>query len=562
MFPAACDEPVPPLPSATATCRYSALSSFSYVLPSRVVSVLSVDPLTPTLTASTSVSASFDFSSYSGLSVSSRGSTECTSAQSTFAAESDTVPALSPPSPFSFCSTASIATPIATAAATATSEGRLSSLPLRGRLTEREREGEGESGSESEARSQHFEGSTTVTAPSACRSTCVLCRQSKVRCDGATPCNRCVRLHKAHQCEPAAVRRKRKQTELEGGHAGDLTQQHVDAARRDWMAAVVQLPRCVSRAEHASILEQIDPLGAFTAPLDSQSAALSVSDSTRLSRWLLRHTLQQFHRDSQQRPTLRDTVRPLASMVSRWLAYARYASLLCPADLTSLLHGSAYINSVPVKQEAGGGKSLLRLHERTDRAEDGRCDGRVCGGFCLGPRKLLVHKPVRFVFTASPTEPLADTDFNNFACLVVQHRPSSQLHSLQRLVETDYNIDSQWSGEVVDYSTEVRVNWPFERLFGWSQRQVRAMYLQRSFLALYQLICSADWGRVVGAEVSVELGTCEEYEGAYQFRARCRHRTGLEFDCLIHRSFERDADGVVVKSCYTFISLTSTALSV
>ena len=383
--------------------------------------------------------------------------------------------------------------------------------------------------------------------PAPARSTCTGCRAAKVRCDGDTPCTRCVRLHKAEHCRPAGTKRKRRDSEAAHSHRQSM--ESVEGSACVDHAALALIPRPF---HSASVLEQLDPLGAFTSPLDGAS----VLPSARLSRLLVRQSLRSFHRGVHERPALGSSGRPLASIVSRWLAYARYASLLCPADLTSMLHGSAFINGVPVKHDDGS-QALLRLHERSDAAADGHCTGAVCGGLCIGPRRLLQGKPLRFSFSSSPSSPLGDCEFNNHACLVFRHERSERLEQLERFVATEYAKDSQWGGGTcVEYEVVVRVNCAFERLFGWSQQQVRGLYQQHSFFALFQLFSPLDWPMLMGMEVAVELGTMGvEYEGSYQLHARGRHRTGSDFACYVHKSYERDSHGVVVKGYFTWLPI-------
>ena len=289
-------------------------------------------------------------------------------------------------------------------------------------------------------------------------------------------------------------------------------------------------------------------MGAFTSLLDD----LDVLPSARLSQLLVRHSLLSFFRGNQEHPKLGEAGRPLASIVSRWLTYARYVALLSSQDLTSMIHGSAFITGVPLKHEEGG-KALLRLHERSDAQHDGHCDGRVCGGMCLGPRRLRKGKPVHFDFTTSPVEAIADSDFNNFPSLVFCHEETEELRRLKRFVETDFAVDSQWPGVAVSYRVVVRVNRAFERLFGWSQRQVRAMYQQHSIFALFQLFAAREWQRVMRMEVAVDFGTSAEYEGSYQLRTRGRHQTGSDFDCFLYKTYERDDLEIVVKGYFTWI---------
>ena len=351
-----------------------------------------------------------------------------------------------------------------------------------------------------------------------------------------------MRLGRANLCRAAGKRRRKEPNPLSGP-----TTTAVKGTPSTCSDAVVVR---VLKREPQSVLEQLDPVGAFTCLRDD----LHVIPSARLSRLLMRQWLLSFYRGNEMHPKLGDAGRPLASIVSRWLAYARYSALLSPQDLTSMVHGSAFITGLPLKQEDGG-KALLRLHERSDAQHDGgHCDGRVCGGMCLGPRRLLAGKPVHFDFTGSPVEPIDDSDLNNFPALAFRHEETEELQRLQRFVETDFAVDSQWPGAAVGYRVVVRVNRAFERLFGWSQRQVRSMYQQHSFFALFQLFAPREWQRVMRMEVAVELGTSSEYEGSYQLRTRGRHYAGSEFDCCLHKTYERDDHGIVVKGYFTWIA--------
>ena len=107
---------------------------------------------------------------------------------------------------------------------------------------------------------------------------------------------------------------------------------------------------------------------------------------------------------------------------------------------------------------------------------------------------------------------------------------------MQRFVETDFAVDRQRTGAAVGYRVVVGVNRAFERLFGWSQRQVLATYQQHSFFALFQLFASQEWQTVMRMEVAVDFATSAEYEGSYQLRTRGRHQAGSKFDCYLHKT--------------------------
>ena len=505
------------------------------------MSTVSLEPLTPTFSSSTfssSLLPAFDFSSFTGSDSaygSSSSSTSSTSTSLLLPSLTSTTFSITPhlsKSPFPVeplpppqsCS-ASPSHPSDPASLPLSLAPPLSSTPLSG-------------------------ASCSTPAPLP-RSTCVSCREAKVRCDGETPCKRCTRLHKADHCHPASNKRKRTDPTAPTGADSPLS------------ASTEPLPPPSSHPVAlrpfpgpATVLEQLDPLGAYTSPL-SPGADHGLPSSTLLSRLLLRYSLRSFHRGVHSRPRLGDPGRPLATMTSKYLAYARYAHLLTPPDLASMLHGSAFISGVPLKEEAGG-KALLRLHERS-AGEDGHCTGRVCGGMCLGPRRMMAATPLHFAFHHSPLDAMDEADVNNFPCLAFRHEASDDLHRLQRHVESDGRGDAVWPGGVVDYSVVVQVNGAFERLFGYSQRQVRAMFQQHSFFALYELLAVSDWGRVMGMEVAVDFGTGGvEYEGSYQMNVRGRHRTGSEFACLVQKVYERDELGMVAKGYFTFIPIRET----
>ena len=386
--------------------------------------------------------------------------------------------------------------------------------------------------------------SSSISVHSSHGQTCVFCRRSKVKCDGESPCGRCIRSLRAGLCRPAA-KKKRK-----------LEDSVVETVNAISASSAVTVSRVLSKASD-SILDELDPVGSFTSPLEEGR----LSSSARLSRLLLRMALVTFQRASlPSSAALGQPGRPLSSIFSRCLAYIRYASLLSPQDLTSMLHGTAFINRVPVRQDQAGAKSLLRLHERSDAEVDGHCDGRICGGHCLRPRRLLSEKPLRFSFSSSPREPLDDSEINNFPCLRFCHEPSTSMQQMERFIESDYNRSTQWSGLPVDYSIVVRVNRAFERLFGWDQQQIRAMYMQQSFFALFQLFPCHEWSRVMEMETAIEYGFGVEYEGSYQMRTQCLHRVGSEFTGMLHKVYERDNHGVVVKGYITWIPIKSAAL--
>ena len=180
----------------------------------------------------------------------------------------------------------------------------------------------------------------------------------------------------------------------------------------------------------------------------------------------------------------------------------------------------------------------------------GACDGSVCGGLCIAAKAHIARDPWQLSFTESPTTALSDQPYNNHPLLLLQrHHSTTDNHNLfvDRLHKhvTGHNCPPLAAPLTLAWS--VRVNHAFERLFGYSQRQLRSMFIEHQWLASFLLLDRSEWERIVVEDMVAEFGSsgsggvgCGGGDRGWEGQVRCVDRWGRQFECLLVKSFEMD----------------------
>ena len=181
----------------------------------------------------------------------------------------------------------------------------------------------------------------------------------------------------------------------------------------------------------------------------------------------------------------------------------------------------------------------------------GACDGTVCGGLCKAARAHVARDPWLLTYTHSPTEAMDDQPYNNHPLLLIRryHSPDDNNHALfldrlqKNLTEA---IKCPPLAAPIPLPWTATVSRSFERLFGYSQRQIRGTFIEHEWLAGFLLFNREEWERLVVNDVKAEFGNVNHCSGAYsgdrgwEAQVRCIDRWGRNFDCLLVKSFEMD----------------------
>ena len=386
---------------------------------------------------------------------------------------------------------------------------------------------------------------------------CVFCHHSKVKCSGQQPCSRCVKLDRGHLCKEwksrvkphTLLRPPSPQQLLQITSEDDAPSESSATPPTKRRRAEVEgdpRPSSYSSSSSSSSLSSATTLTLLPSAASCESASLSYLSvfppsslqplpsghpfRPRLSRHLVRCFLR-FDRCAYKGP-----------LPHRMLHFFRLATQINLDDLTTLIH-SHHARKIHPKH----------LYPERD------CDGTACDGMCEIMRKILTNNPTQFNFTASPSTPLEDAPINNFPVLII-HRTPNPTHAVlfSRLI-AHCNATAVISGPpstpfVLPYTVQVNRAW--ERLFGYSQGEVRGMYLREEWRAGYLLMRSGEWERVGWKDFLTEKGIdcIRGDERAWEGKLDCVDKWGRPFECFVVKSFIVDAEQLCQEVQWTFIA--------
>ena len=228
----------------------------------------------------------------------------------------------------------------------------------------------------------------------------------------------------------------------------------------------------------------------------------------------------------------------------RLLSLIRMSTLLHIDDLTTLGHAH----------------HARSAHPSTPPSYPERCDGTTCGGFCSGMRRVLANNPTLFCFAASPSTPLEDTAINNFPAVVIRRTPHPSHSSfLQRLTAhcDGSAVVREPPGSPFVLPYEVQVNRAWERLFGYSQSEVRAMWVREGWRAPYLLVRRGEWEEVGWRDFVAEQGVGESERGdqrGWEGVVQCVDKWGRPFSCFMVKAFAMDVQQLCHEVQWTFIA--------
>ena len=370
---------------------------------------------------------------------------------------------------------------------------------------------------------QGGESERAAAVPSTRPVSCVFCHRSKVRCQGGFPCHRCSRQKRGHLCvewkttPPAAIDvppAKRSRTEAE-------------AAPQSLALFSLRAPLLSSTSFPFTCASSI----AYTQPLPPDTSFFPAL----LSRHLLRGGLSLLSRNPKP-PHV-----PM-SQSERAFKILRLSSFMSHEDVTTLVHA----HNIHWK---GNADAPRRLNS------DGRCDGSVCSGWCLWVDSIQTVFPVTFSYATSPTTPLDDLPYGNHPTLLLQRSTPHFDAFWARLTQhverpsTALKLPPPPSSPY-ELAHTIRCNRAFERLFGYTQSELRRMWMKDGFRGLFRLV-QRDWWEEVGAR-ELESDFREQPGGGWDGDVGCVDKWGRLFPCFM--TLTTDVDGHrFTSAAWTFI---------
>ena len=407
------------------------------------------------------------------------------------------------------------------------------------------------------------------------KAACSVCYVNKERCDGGRPCSRCVRLrHTAHCMDRPSLLSKRQRTQPSTDAPRPSPFHLNDCVRPAWTLPPVdqdQLSRALL-ASHRRSLVKVDLSGDF-------NGAKELDLRGKLLEWV-------WHRQM----LLPDDMAAVAhSLVSPQSSWYRHRHHLLSATLSSLSsHSSAALESCGVD-------------EARPLPPVARCDGTMCGGFCVFFEALSAAAPCAFSWLRSPSTPIPDQPgFPNHAFCVIRRAHDEALSryddavlpeiglqvAAHLLASTDHHLSAarariagQWDAHRLSTSSlcdpidclpsqgqalrprlasitpmhtievimTVQANCALERLLGCSQSELRQAFVAHGERALYGLVQPDSWPQLMDLLKQVKW----EQRREFRMQAACRTRDGTELPCILHSLNEFDSEGQL---CTTFLS--------
>ena len=439
---------------------------------------------------------------------------------------------------------------------------------------------------------------------------CSFCHATKQRCSAEVPCRRCVRLHRGHLCvkwrgateaaasQPAAHSPAATAVDDSSAAAADGTPD--DGSSNNSVASRNKRPR------HDFLSESIDHPPA--SPLHSAAGesggsldvfALLIREYPCSRDFLCAPHPTASPRSFLSRATVRGLLRALAGgglemqPVAQLYLRTRVHAMMSDEDTETLTHNhnlryhvlqlqrrerdrhrqdtplheadqfcetaSAFDECDERSVVSGGGEDNRMMvwskhtfvpagSYRRDPAT-GACDGSVCGGLCKAARTHISRVPWVLTFAQSPCEPMEDQQFNNHPLLLMRRCPADNDNHAQFLERLQANLTGATCVPLagpLELPWSASVNRAFERLFGYSQRQLRAMFVEHEWLAAFLLFDRDEWERLVVRDLVAEFGGASHRSSAYsgdrgwEAQVSCVDRWGRRFDCLLVKSFEMD----------------------
>jgi PAS domain-containing protein len=203
------------------------------------------------------------------------------------------------------------------------------------------------------------------------------------------------------------------------------------------------------------------------------------------------------------------------------------------------------------------------VRSRLRRHEPPACDGSLCGHRCLFLHCLFLALPVIINWESSPLTAATATSCELHPMLSIRRQrlsasdiaqQESLIHSMAESVlsgQGGRGERQQEEAECVELSHAVQVNAAFERLLGYSQAELRSLYVSQGERVLYRLLRSDVWETVLVLDKEVKW----EMRSDYRIYAVCLNKWQTELPCLLHAMVDYDEDGYQRETRLIFVPL-------
>ena len=439
---------------------------------------------------------------------------------------------------------------------------------------------------------------------------CQVCHYAKVRCEGGRPCLRCIRVSKEAFCSDRpsrrADKRRHRQSEQQQQTKRVLTGGRESSSGQEEQFGTVSLQRSPRRRRTSPPLLRPQPRpslwmshGRFV-----DDGRLSSVFLTEHLRWLSQHSAMSRASHSKQ-THLREKIE-----LCMW-----FDQLLGPADRAVLYHAvvppaswwADYfdchqqrllataanllvdIDSASLVSSFGGSSSSTELDSLPAHDDSGSCDGRVCSGFCPFLRALRLRTPSCLSWERTPQLAMPDQhDMPNHAFIALRRlrdqsitckqealvdevcvqlatetlaarratRASLQPHGMLPSAQSLPSLLNHPAAPVslLEVAMTVHSNAAFERLLGYSQSELRQLFISQGERAFYGLFAEEDWPLLMALDKQVRWGRRDDFRIAVTALDRRHER----LSCLLHGTAQYDREGKWLVTYLSFIPLPDT----
>ena len=441
---------------------------------------------------------------------------------------------------------------------------------------------------------------------------CQVCHFAKVRCDGGRPCTRCSRLQLTQHCADRPTIRRGPRDKKNTADSADVAHKRrllsSSPSHQRWLGVSSEASPSRKRLAAPSPVPSLSP--DFTLPTDfvipvsspvprhlRPSQLLRVDTSTISSSLLASHfrTVTAYMRQSgfafpQMKHPLREKLiqhtwfnAHMTPTDGQTIAHAfvqtrggRWYEGYFDAPLASLI-AAAVAKFAAADDGEEPPLSTIHPHSVSHEHHGGnQCDGRPCAGYCVYLRRLEHGVQCSFGWGDSPVVAIEDhPGLPSHAFLCFRHQPEEaavaerqQLIVRQRAIAVarqllaEAGVDDVSEGSLSPDSTDVpplairvgivaQVNAAFERLLGYSQAEVRASFAELGEKAMFALVKPTAWPELMDLTREAKMMRRSD------FRMRCIAitRAQQEVPCVLSASYQRDGEGRVVTTFFSFLPL-------
>ena len=209
-----------------------------------------------------------------------------------------------------------------------------------------------------------------------------------------------------------------------------------------------------------------------------------------------------------------------------------------------------------------GGIVRPLVRSRLRRHQPPACDGSECSDYCLFLHRLYLALPVIINWELSPLTAIPASSGCELHPMLSVRRQRLTTSDVAQQLALIHSVaegvlwckgreERQGEADCLELSNQVQVNAAFERLLGYSQAELRSLYVSQGERAFFRLLRSDSWETVLVLDKEIKW----EMRSDYRIYAVCLTKWQTELPCLMHGMQEYDEDGYQKETRVIFVPL-------